>query len=363
MSDTVKAKGRSQLISRDGIRRYSGVWAALVVLFLACFVWLPGSVSPTALNTMLPFASVLVVASLGQALVVQQKGIDLSVPAGISMSAVWVASNPGATGFGLVLVLVIAVLLGAVLGLVNSLIVRYLSITPLIATLATNTVGLGIVYAYSRGIPGTAPAAVRRFTMGDVLGVPNMFIIAVVLTLALAWVVRSTVRGRQLIGVGVSPSAARIIGIRAGWVTTTAYVIAGSFYGIAGILIAGYLESPQIFVGNEYMLSTVAAVVLGGSPLIGGIASFLATFAGALLLSQLNIALQSMGATYAVQVVSQAALIALAVSSRRLVALLRQAVKSRRRVDAGGVDGRAGTLAEKNENHAGDGSVRTAVER
>lgn len=334
MTSTTAATSKVSTFTRrlvgDRAGAFAPIWVATAVLFAVCAVFAPTSLSQSALLTMLPYAAVLAVAGLGQTLVIQQRGIDMSVPACISLGAAIVANNTTASGAGIAGVIVLSILAAGLVGVLNGLVIFRLNVTPLIATLAVNVIVLGFTLWYSNGRAGTAPPSFHEWAIGTTLGVPRLFIIAVVVAVVLAWVVRRTILGRRLVGVGSGPEAARVIGIRTTFYRLGAYAVTGGLSGLCGVMLAGYLSAPAVFVGNDYLLASVAAAVLGGALLSGGIASYLSTFVAAIFLSQLNILLQNRGAPFSVQLMVQAAAIALAIGTKSVL----DRVRSRRAAGA-----------------------------
>ena len=135
---------------------------------------------------------------------------------------------------------------------------------------------------------------------------------------AVALVIRTTVVGRRFVAVGASPAAAHVAGVRVKAYRCSTYVLASLTYGAAGILVAGFLGTPGIGAGNDYLLPTIAAVVLGGTSLAGGTGSVVATAIGALFLTQLEQVVLGMGAPDSVQLIIQGSIIALGMALRHV---------------------------------------------
>src|SRR4051794_8613216 len=299
--------------------RFTAVWIATVALFAISPLLATGSVSHSALVSMLPFAAILAIASIGQTLVVQQRGLDLSVPGMITLTTIVVtrvpAGSDGKLGEAVALVLVACV----VSGLVSGIAITWLGITPLVATLGVNALLQGVVLQITSGAAtAAAPPGLARFALDKTLGIPNTVLIAAGAVLVVEVVVRRTVLGRRFVAVGTSPAAAHAAGIRVRSYQLSTYVLASVMYGAAGILVAGYLGTPGIGAGNDYLLPTIAAVVLGGTTLAGGRGSVAATAGGALLLTQLQQVVLGMGAAPAVQFVIQGSVIALGMALRHV---------------------------------------------
>jgi ribose transport system permease protein len=297
--------------------KFLAIWVATVLLFLAAPWLAPGSVSASSLLTVSSFAAVLAIASIGQTLVVQQGGLDLTVPGVISLAAVFVTKFPNGDEALLLPWMLAAVATGALSGFVCGLAITALRVTPLVATLAVNALLYGFVLYFTRGASTQAvPQILSDFALQRIAGVPTLAIIAVATLVVLEIAMRASVWGRRFVAIGTSPRAARAAGMRVSLYIVAAYVAAGISYAAAGILLSGYLGVPSLFLGKTYLLPTVAAVVLGGTSLLGGSGSVVATAVGAVFLVQLEQETLGMGAPVSVQNIVEAAIIAVGMALR-----------------------------------------------
>ncbi len=309
-----------------GLWESGAVWIALVALFLLSWLVQPRSVSALSLGVMLPFAAILAIAAVGQTLVIQQRGIDLSVGGTVTIAAVVVskADLPLPVAIGIVLVI------SAVIGLLLGVVVNILRVTSLITTLAAGTILGGVALAYTKASPSSAPPALVDFVGGTWLGASRVVWLAVVVVVV-AWVLMNrTVVGRRFVAVGANTAAARGAAVKPLVYGIAAYTLAALCYGIAGIVLAGYVQSPGVKVGDDYMMSSIAAVVVGGTSLGGGRGRLIGSAVGALLLGQLTQLVLSLGAPTSTQMIVQAAVIAVAAaiqpeSRRTVVEMLRKA--------------------------------------
>ncbi len=297
----------------------------------------PGSLGRAPLLSMLPFAAVLAIAAAGQTLVVQQRGLDLSVPGMLALGAVLCTALPQQHGWPLVVAVAAGVLGPALAGVVTGVLVTRFGVIPLIATLGMNAVLLGLVFAVADGTPAGAARALNQFALDRTLGVPHTVVVAVVVVGIAGLAVGRATSGRRLTAVGVSPRAAEVVGIRVERYQVLAYAAAGACYGIAGVLLAGYTKTPPLFLGDSYLLPTVAAVVLGGTALSGGVASVVASGVAALFLTQLGQLLRALGWSDSRQLIAQAAVLVLVVLGRVLVPWLVAAARRRAAETAAGV--------------------------
>lgn len=288
----------------------AGIWLATGLLFLLSWGAQPRSVSQSALLGMLPFAAILAIVAIGQTLVIQQGGIDLSVPGMISITVVIVSFYPGgdSSKLGIAVAMAFGVALAA--GLVNGLMVSRIQITPIVATLGMNALLYGGVLAISGGTVRYTTARLQQFTTSTVLGVPTTVLVATVAVAVVGFVIKRTVVGRRFEAVGASAVAARAAGLEPGRYQVAAYVGASLLYCGAGVLLAGIIVQPSSFQGDSYLLPSVAAVVLGGTSLLGGHGSVVASAAGALFLTQLEQVVLTTGVNPGVQYLIEAGAIA-----------------------------------------------------
>jgi len=298
---------------------YTGICVATVVLFGASAIVAPSSLTTQSLAAMLPFWAVLAVVSLGQTLVVQQRGIDLSVPGTVTLCAMALPSMMGRHDLPLGLGILIVLLLGACVGLVNGLVITRLDITPLIATLAVNALSLGVMFAYTQSIGAAAPAALQQFANARPAGVPMLGLVAVAIVLAATCLFSRTTFGRRHVAVGANPAAAAGLGIRVRPYVVGAYVASSTCAAAGAVLLVGYVQNPNANIGEPYLFQSITAVVIGGTSLAGGRGSLLATAMAALFLSQLAQVVLSLGAAPSTQLLVQAAALVLALAGSSIL--------------------------------------------
>jgi len=264
------------------------VAASTVALLVVSAIFAHSSVSHGAIVGMLPFAAVLAIVGLGQMLVVQQGGIDLSSPGAISLAIVIVSHQPDGDD-------------------------SKLRLNAIIATLGMNALLYGMVLNISGGTPRTTTRLLASIAGGTSLGIPNAVFFAVGALLIVVVMVKKTVVGRRFEAVGANPDAARVLGLRSWLHRSSAYVWAQLLYCLAGILLAGITRQPTAYEGDSYLLPSVAVVVLGGTSLLGGRGFPVATAVAALFLTQLGQFVLALGVPNAVQILVQAAALAVGV--------------------------------------------------
>lgn len=306
------------------------IWLATIVLFAITPLVSAGSLSEAAVRGMLPFAAVLAIAAIGQTLVVQQRGLDLSVPGMMAFGAVLVSGLPQWYGWPAPLAVAAAIVLPALVGLINGIVITAFGVMPLVVTLGMNAVLLGTVFAISNGTPAGAPEGLATFAKGYVGVIPHAAIVAVGVAVVAGVIGHRTIVGRRLTAIGVSEPAARALGLRVVLYQTIAYGLAGAAYGIAAVLYTGYVTTPPLFFGDTYLLPTVAAVVLGGTALTGGRAALISTAVAALFLTQFGQLLRAVGWPEPLQLVAQAAVLLVVVLLRAIVPSLVRTLSARR---------------------------------
>lgn len=259
-----------------------GLIALLFLFYLTRTGWTFGGIEALGItNDALPLA----LAAVGETFVILTNGIDLSIGSMITLTNVTLAvlCSHGFGGFAVVIVLAI----GAVAGLVNGLIVCYMRIAPLIATLATSSIYLGLALIILPSPGGTVPQWLVNWTTGDVSSsnVPIAGIWLVVVAIG-GWVVlRRTNFGIRLQALGGSESSSWSAGIKVVRVRVLAYVAAGVLSALAGVVLGGLTESGDPTIGAVYLLGAVAAVVVGGTSLAGGVGTMSGSVLGAVVLS------------------------------------------------------------------------------
>jgi ribose transport system permease protein len=275
-----------------------GITVATAALFLASLIVQPQSLSHSSLLGMLPFAAILAIVSMGQTLVIQQGGIDLSVPGMLSLTVVLMTHYPNGDSGKLAPALVIS--LGALLaaGLV----------------LGMNAVLYGFVIDITSGTPRPTTSTLHSFASGTVVGIPTTVVVAVAICAVVWFVVKRTVVGRYFEAVGASSVGARAAGLESHRFRVSTYVGAALLYWAAGVLLAGVVQTPSVFQGDSYLLPSVAAVVLGGTSLLGGRGSAAASAIAALFLSQLDQLVLTTGVNSAIQNLVQAAVLAIGIA-------------------------------------------------
>ena len=276
---------------------------ALILLSLAVA---PSAMSPGALVGSLPFAAILAIVGLGQMLVVQQGGFDLSVPGGVSLAVVIVTHQPSGNDAELLGAVVFALGCAIAAGLVNGILVGVYRLNAIIATIGVNALLFGGVFAISGGVPRTTTDLLATIAAGRFMGIPHAVYFAVAVLALVSFTLKKTVVGRRFEAIGANPLAAHAAGLRVRLYQTMAYVFAQLHYCLAGILIAGITREPTAFQGNSLLLPSVAVVVLAGTSLLGGRGFPISVVIAAFFLNQLSQFALAIGVPFSAQTIVQA---------------------------------------------------------
>jgi ribose transport system permease protein len=292
--------------------RFAAIWIAILVLIGACAVIVPRSLLPSTFLATVPLAAFLAIAAIGETLVLMSRGIDLSTPAVITLSSTLILGISRGHDSDVWMAVLVALASALAIGLVNGILVAVLELNALIVTLAVGAVTSGVTLWYRESLPAESrvPPAMAAWGGSRILGVNVSVWVAIILVLALTVVLRKTAAGRRFVAVGANPRAARIAGIHVSLYQMAAFTIAALLYGIAGILLSAFIRNPTLKVGDPYLLAPVAAAVLGGTAVSGGVGSMVAVAGAALFLTQLGQSLKMLGLSTAFQFVIYGAAIA-----------------------------------------------------
>jgi ribose transport system permease protein len=296
--------------------RDNGVYAAIVLLLAYNALFTENFNTFANLNTQLVQVAPILIVALGMALVIGTEGVDLSVG---SVMAIAAAILPLYLGYGVVAAIGLALVAGALCGLLNGTLVAVVGIQPIVATLALLVGGRGLALVFADGqLKDIRNPGLLDLGSGTLLGLPVIVWIAAVLA-ALVWLlVRYTTFGRQLVAVGGNRSASALAGLPVRRVLMLTYVLSGVLAAIAGIVATARLTaSDPSAIGNLYELSAITAVVVGGTPLSGGRVRILGTVAGALLMQLITATLIKHDLPDSTAQIVQAAIIVVAVYLQR----------------------------------------------
>ena len=300
-------------------RPWAPVWLAIVVLWIASR-WIVGPGFQTLDNVwaVVTAASFIAVAAAGQGLVILTGGIDLSIPWMMTLGGVMIAKWTGGSNAALIWALPALLAVGLGLGALNGAGVTFLGIAPVIVTIAMNSVAQGIVLLTTNGTPtGSAPPLLRDVMVKDVAGIPIIVIALVVFALVVGVCMSRSTGGRRTYAVGNSERVARLSGVRVPAVIVGVYAISGLCSVLAGILLTASSSQGFLGMGDQYLLPSIAAVVIGGASILGGRGHYTGTFGGALFLALLTSVLTAIPVSDATREILYGVVILLAVLAAR----------------------------------------------
>ncbi len=287
-------------------RSFATVVISTIALIIVCAIFAPSSISASGLSGSLPFAAIIAIVGLGQLLVVQQGGFDLSLPGAVSLAVVQATHYPQQDNALLLPAIFIALSFALTAGIVNGLLVSVFRLNSIIATIGTNALLYGGVFAVSGGVPSITTDLLANIAGGEVFGIPNAIYFALAALAIVSFMLKKTVMGRRFEAIGANPLAARAAGLNVQRYEFMAYVLAQILYCLAGILIAGITREPTAFQGDSLLLPSVAVVVLGGTSLLGGRGFPISTVIAAFFLNQLSQFALAVGVPYSAQTIIQA---------------------------------------------------------
>lgn len=292
-----------------------GPLLALVVLVIFVTIMNPSFMSPTNLLNLLRQVSTNALIAFGMTFVIITGGIDLSVGSTLALSSALMAGMI-ASGLNPVLAMGVGLLLGALLGACNGVMITKGKMAPFIATLATMTIyrGLTLVYTDGNPITGIGDSFIFKYMgRGYLFGVPFPVVVMLLFFGVLYVLLHKMTFGRKTFALGGNEKAAFIAGIKSDRIKIAIYSISGLMAAVAGIIITSRLNSAQPTAGNAYEMDAIASVVLGGTSLSGGRGRLVGTLIGALIIGTLNNGLNLLGVSSFYQQVVKGVVIIIAV--------------------------------------------------
>lgn len=315
-TDTLKSDTGASGAAGRTVRRLlldNGALSALVVLLVAMSLLSGDFLTTQNLLNVGVQAAVTAILAFGVTFVIVSAGIDLSVGSVAALSATVLAWSATSQGLPVWLALVLAVVTGIACGFVNGALVSYGKLPPFIATLAMLSIARGLSLVISQGKPIDFPGSVS--VLGDTLGgwLPVPVLVMVVMGLIAALILARTYIGRSMYAIGGNEEAARLSGLRVKRQKLAIYALSGLFAAVAGVVLASRLTSAQPQAAQGYELDAIAAVVIGGASLAGGVGKASGTLIGALILAVLRNGLNLLSVSAFWQQVVIGVVIALAV--------------------------------------------------
>jgi ribose transport system permease protein len=266
-------------------------FGCIVLLLLIGSLYSSNFLSPEYLLQQLKVASFLGIIATGMMIVVLMGQIDLSVPWVVTVGAMMSAAAASYGVVGETLAIPFGILCGVALGLVSGFGVAYLRIPSMIVTLAVNAVAQGLMVVYTGGFsPQDSASFAMRFlaTGTTILGIPNALIVWAITGALVVFLLTRTIFGRAVYAIGNRERAAYLSGVATQRIVLLAFAISGGLSAFGGVLLAGYASKAAQSMGDAYLLPAIAAVVLGGTSILGGRGNYIGTVAGVILITLLQ---------------------------------------------------------------------------
>jgi ribose transport system permease protein len=304
MSTQVQLRARPGMVRSLLSNKLTTAVGAIIGLFVFGEIISPGFLSFNHLMSVLRLSVFLGIVALGQSLVVMAggEGIDLSVGSVVSLGVVVASSFLVGKDANIPQAIVAVVVAGFAIGMANGVGISYISIPPLIMTLAMSNVVEGLSLLYTRGYPsGTASALLETAGNGRLLGIPIVLLLWIIVIVAAMLLLFRKRWGAVLFGVGANSVTAELSGINVRRFRMFVYAISGAISAFAGLMILGYTGTPYLNLGAPYLMSSIAAVAVGGIALAGGSGSYVGAAIGCILLTALTSILVALQTTEAVR--------------------------------------------------------------
>lgn len=269
------------------LKKYGPVFILIILIMIMSFAN-PHFLTADNLETVGRQTAVIGVLSIAQLLVIITGGIDLSVGAILAFSMV-ISASMLKSGYPIIICILISLAIGAIIGYINGFIVTKMKIQPFIATLGMTGILRGAALIITNGLPvSSLPEIIDWFGNGSILFIPVPIFILVMLIIIFQIVLSKTVFGRRVYALGSNYEATRLSGINVGSHVRTIYMLSGILSAIAGILLMGRLSAAQPTAAIGYESNAIAASVIGGASMLGGVGTVWGAIVGAFIMSILT---------------------------------------------------------------------------
>lgn len=296
-------------INRNGIWLFAAIGCIVLWILMGIF---GNGISFKSLVDNAYTASFLAIAGLAQMLVVTtgRGAIDMSIPGMITLGAYLSMGICNGDNVMILPALLAVIVVGILVGFLNSLMVIYLGIPAIITTMAMNyiIVTLTMLINHSFNV-FVIPSILKGFVGLRIVGIPLMIILVIILAVLVNFLLRSTTYGKSLLAMGQNRDAARLAGVRVVKIEILTYMFASILAGLSGVLISARVTGAYLGMGDNYQMESIACIVVGGTLMSGGHANAAGTLVGSLFLYLIISAMQLMGADAGIQSVVKGALI------------------------------------------------------
>ncbi len=297
----------SSFLSRNSetIRYALPAYLCLLAVVIVTQLWLGRAIlNPTYWNSLAVLSTFLAILALGQGTVILTGGLDLSVPWTIGIAGILLAGIVNGSDAALVYALPAVLLIACLIGFINGVGIVVLGISPIVMTLAMNGILQGFALVYSQGTPaGFSSPMLRWFMTGKIWTVTPVVPFMVLFVVAAVFLLGRTAFGRRVYGIGNGLRAAQLSGIAVGRTLILVYVLSGLCAGLVGVLLTGFSGQASLGMGDDYLLPSIAVVVVGGALITGGRGHYLGMLGGVLLLTALQMFLAGTTLPYATRAI------------------------------------------------------------
>ena len=292
-------------IARLGKMPWLWAWAGAFTVWAATAAYTGGSGSAQVLSAAFTFGSFFVIVAIGQMFVITlgPGNVDLSIPACMTLAGTVAMKSMDGAAAMIPVGLVLALGVGFVVGAINYALIRLLRIPPIIATLSSSFIFQSAAIWWNRGLRVKPPEPLADFTTAKVAGVPVIALCVAMLAVIAHVVLTRTLYGRGVIAIGQNLRAAHLAGVEVERIRAATYMLSAILAGLCGYLLSGFSGGAALNMGEEYLLSSIAVVVIGGTSVAGGFANVPGLWGAALFLFLLVTMLNTFGAGAGVRLV------------------------------------------------------------
>lgn len=308
-----KLKDRNSI---EGFFRKTAILWILIVLCIILSFLTPAFASTSNMMLIVKQSAITGMLAIGMTMVILTGEIDLSVGAIIALSSVCSAMYGGlaAQGMPIIVPIIVGILVGLICGLVNGFMVAYVGFPSFIMTLAMMMIARGVARVLCNGSPVFGISdPFMKLANTFVFGIPSLVVFFILVLIICYIFLNKTVTGSRIYAVGGNENAARLSGVNTKRIKLLVFVIAGALAGLCGVLMTSRISSGSSIVADGYELDAIAATVIGGTSMTGGIGSIWGTVVGALLIATMQNGLDMMGVNEFYKVIVQGLIIVAAV--------------------------------------------------
>ena len=274
-------------------------------VWLATIAFTGGQGATQIIIAALSFAAFSTIVGMGQMFVITlgPGNIDLSIPATLTLAGVVSMKLMDSQEATILLGLTAALTSGILVGSLNFGLIKILKIPPIIATMSSSFLILSTAISYGRGIKVKPPTALAEFAIDKIAGIPIIAILVIILAVIMALILHLTIFGKSIRAIGQNPKAANLAGINVDMMRYGTYVLCAVLASFCGFLLAGFSGGASLNMGNEYLLVSIAVVVIGGSSVSGGISNVTGVWGAAIFLFLLVTMLNTFGLSAGVRLI------------------------------------------------------------